>query len=70
MKRPVTVCTPSSVKTASFTRWLAVTFCKNGQKQRISLHMDFSPKKNLLNVKRAFHHVSVNMQEQGIAYLR
>lgn len=26
MKRPVSVCTPSSVNTASFTRWLAVTF--------------------------------------------
>ncbi len=28
MKRPVTTCWESSVNTASFTRWLAVTFCE------------------------------------------
>lgn len=26
MKRPITICAPSSVNTVSFTRWLAVTF--------------------------------------------
>lgn len=37
MKRPVTVCAPSSVKTASFTRWLAVTFCGSDGNKRIGL---------------------------------
>ncbi len=32
MKRPVTICWESSVNTASFTRWLAVTFCQEWKK--------------------------------------
>lgn len=38
MKRPITIWTPSSVNTASFTRWFAVTFWKTGnQKLMFSL---------------------------------
>lgn len=35
MKRPVTTCWESSVNTASFTRWFAVTFCQRSERKSI-----------------------------------